>query len=281
MFSPLQSSLRSSRLDRSTERLPVAKIPVCTFPRKPANSDIAGGALSPCCKVSISVFEFSETLSVKAWTLAFPAWSCSAFSGAMPRWPNGSIRSNVNSEHTCHSVETVETAPATAAATAATAAAAAAVAALQQAEQQLNRILEESSVVAYPPMHIADQLVLGMGSTCSSYIPQQESVKGGATPHEPPNRVRKSLILPKLTAEHPGRKGSDGEKDCVTDSSLVALSEGTRRQKVSFMVRHQGSSSSHAGASAQHTAPAGATAAAPGTWPFMPFFSIDGSLRTL
>ncbi|XP_026194326.1 uncharacterized protein LOC34622224 [Cyclospora cayetanensis] len=129
-------------------------------------------------------------------------------------------------------------------ASAATAAAAAAVAALQQAEKQLNRILEESScAVPNPLIHIADQLLIGLGSSMSldsshNILLSGDAFQGGQKPSTvtndlPNNPVRRSLLLPKLTAEPPGRSLDESQISPAGGSTMM-LSEGSKRHKVYF-----------------------------------------------
>ncbi|CDI75373.1 phosphatidylinositol-4-phosphate 5-kinase, putative [Eimeria praecox] len=124
------------------------------------------------------------------------------------------------------------------AATAATAAAAAAFAALQQAEQQLNRILEESSLATCLPMHIADQLMVEMSSKDNFDAVPQDFIRGGASAiqRDMPSRTRRSILLPKLTGESGSRPSSEGISESATNWTSTQLLEGPRRHKVSFMV---------------------------------------------
>ncbi|CDJ43485.1 phosphatidylinositol-4-phosphate 5-kinase, putative [Eimeria tenella] len=125
---------------------------------------------------------------------------------------------------------------------AATAAAAAAFAALQQAEQQLNRILEESTVAIYQPMHIADQLLVDMNSKEAADAMQQEPTKSGgpAFQREPTTRVRRPIFSLKTAGE---QQTPEALEDTRTNSVAAQVPEAPRRQRVSFMVKCEESSS--------------------------------------
>ncbi|KAL8271037.1 hypothetical protein Esti_005022 [Eimeria stiedai] len=127
-----------------------------------------------------------------------------------------------------------EAALASAAAEAATVAAAAAVTALKQAEQQLNRILEESTLAAYRPLHIVDQLLMGIGGTCCVEAPQQDPLREGPQLHEQPYRARKSIVRSRPVASH--EKNAEAEGDCATETPFAVAFESCRQQKVSFFV---------------------------------------------
>ncbi|KAL8448179.1 hypothetical protein Emed_003926 [Eimeria media] len=148
--------------------------------------------------------------------------------------PKESVPTNGHSKCLARCALSAEATPASAAAAAATVAAAAAVTALKQAEQQLNRILEESTLAAYQPLHIVDQLLMGMGGTCCVEAPQQEHVKEGPQSHEQPYRVRKSIVRSRVVASH--EKSAEAEGDCAIETSFAAASESSKQQKVSFVV---------------------------------------------
>ncbi|KAL8427935.1 hypothetical protein Efla_003449 [Eimeria flavescens] len=120
-------------------------------------------------------------------------------------------------------------APAPTGATAATVAAAAAVAALQQAEQQLNRILEESSLAAYPSFHIVEQFMMAMGSSCCLDSPQQGPSREGPLLHELPHQ-QKPVVRP-VRRQFAGRS-AEVEGDSATAASFAGIPEGDRQHKV-------------------------------------------------
>ncbi|CDJ47730.1 phosphatidylinositol-4-phosphate 5-kinase, putative [Eimeria brunetti] len=127
---------------------------------------------------------------------------------------------------------------------AATAAAAAAFAALQQAEKQLNRILEESSLATFLPMHIADQLMMEMSSKETFDVIQQDFSRRGASgvQGETSSRTRKPILLPKLTGESMRKPSSEGMNDASANWATNQLLDGPRRHKVSFLVSENDSS---------------------------------------
>ncbi|OEH73820.1 hypothetical protein cyc_05953 [Cyclospora cayetanensis] len=111
-------------------------------------------------------------------------------------------------------------------------------------EKQLNRILEESScAVPNPLIHIADQLLIGLGSSMSldsshNILLSGDAFQGGQKPSTvtndlPNNPVRRSLLLPKLTAEPPGRSLDESQISPAGGSTMM-LSEGSKRHKVYF-----------------------------------------------
>lgn len=140
-------------------------------------------------------------------------------------WPSGSSLTSFRSAKPASCVTTAGKSRTSTTATAATVAAAAAVAALQQAEEQLNRILEESRAEACQTVHIADQLLMGMASTYSSDLPELLS-------HDLPYSSRASTSFPKRSA---GQKNAFG--DAAVGVSLAAPVDGAKPQKVSFFVR--------------------------------------------
>ncbi|KAL8433878.1 hypothetical protein ACSSS7_003539 [Eimeria intestinalis] len=146
--------------------------------------------------------------------------------------PKKSGPTNGHPECLARCAMSAEAPPASAAAAAATVAAAAAVTALKQAEQQLNRILEESTLTAYQPLHIVDQLLMGMGGTCCVEAPHQDLLREGADLREQPFLVRKSIVRSRPIASH-GRN-VEAEGDCVAEASSAVASGSCRHQKVSF-----------------------------------------------
>ncbi|KAL8448741.1 hypothetical protein Emag_003867 [Eimeria magna] len=141
--------------------------------------------------------------------------------------PKGSVPTNAHSQCLARCALSAEAAPASAAAAAATVAAAAAVTALKQAEQQLNRILEESTLAAYQPLHIVDQLLMGMAGTCCVEGSQQEHLREGSQLQEQPHRVRKSIVRSRPVARH--EKNAEAEGDCAIETSFAVASESLCR----------------------------------------------------